>query len=57
MIPCRFAEKGCDMPAVVQVGMDLGCVCFPDDQIQDLCVHHEMKSTPLGSFVVLGRYR
>lgn len=49
---CRFG----DGPAVARYHMERGCVCFPDDREQDLCAHHEYKSTPLGDMDMIREY-
>lgn len=42
---CRF----CDDFAVGLFEMSDGCVCFPEDREQWLCMQHALKATPLGS--------
>ena len=52
---CRFPHDP-PVPAVVRVSMDRGCVCYPDDREQDLCVQHDYKSEPLGTYEVIREY-
>ena len=44
---CRFCS---DPPAAVY-HFDKGCMCYPDDSYQILCLHHLMRSEPLGKMV------
>jgi len=39
---CRF---GCQDTAVGVFILPAGCICFPDDKEQILCLHHAMRST------------
>jgi hypothetical protein len=34
--PCRFG----DGEAIYRVAVPDGCLCYPDDREQDLCLHH-----------------
>lgn len=38
----------CGDPAVARFEMSRGCVVFPDDRSQYLCLHHIVRATPLG---------
>jgi hypothetical protein len=42
--PCRFG----DGEAVAVVALDRGCVAYPDDREQALCLHHLFRSQPRG---------
>lgn len=46
---CRF---GCG-PAVGRFAFSKGCVCFPDDRVQDLCAQHACHSTPIGTMCLI----
>lgn len=50
--PCRF----CGMPSIARYAMDEGCICYPDDREQDLCMQHENRATPLGSMELMINY-
>lgn len=50
---CRFDDGNY---AVGRFAFSDGCVCYPDDKEQDLCIQHVVKSTPLGSFECLHSY-
>lgn len=45
MIPCHF--DGCPFEASVAVHLPHGCICYPDDIVQLLCLQHAHNSTPL----------
>ena len=40
----------CDDPAAGRFRLSRGCVAFPDDREQFLCLSHVCKSQPLGTF-------
>lgn len=42
---CRF----CSSPAVAIFTMTEGCLCYPDDRQQALCMQHILRATPLGT--------
>jgi hypothetical protein len=42
---CRF----CDSKPVAVFAFDSGCVCYPEDRRQALCMQHVVRATPLGS--------
>ncbi len=44
---CRFG----DGPAAARFRTPQGCVCFPDDREQDLCMQHIIKDGTLGDKV------
>lgn len=49
---CRF---GCSLdanPPVAIVELSAGCIAFPDDREQLLCLHHVMRAEPRGTLVV-----
>ncbi len=48
-LECRF---GCG-PAIAVFAMDRGCVCYPDDRQQALCMQHIVRATPLGRMTVV----
>ena len=54
-VPCRFATDGCPDEAVARVQME-GCVCYPDDTEQSLCMQHLHESEPLGKWTVVEWY-
>lgn len=41
-VPCRFSENTPQhtSPAVARYALSHGCVCFPEDREQDLCLQH-----------------
>jgi hypothetical protein len=43
---CRQGDRD---PVVGIVALDQGCLVFPDDREQALCLHHIMRITPRGS--------
>lgn len=47
--PCRF---GCREPAVATLATPRGCLCFPDDREQTLCLHHAMRATAPGASLI-----
>jgi len=49
---CRF----CDDEAVAKYTFSNGCVCYPEDREQNLCLQHIVKSNPLGSMVLIEDY-
>jgi hypothetical protein len=49
---CRFG----DGEAAAHVSVPGGCVCYPDDREQDLCLQHLSRCTPLDGLKVLGTY-
>jgi hypothetical protein len=54
MPSCRH----CDSPAVARFKTPNGCVCFPEDREQDLCMQHIIKDGMLGKGVeVIADYR
>jgi hypothetical protein len=46
---CRFG----DGPAAVHIKLAKGCVCYPDDREQHLCMQHWYRSEPLGAVEVI----
>jgi hypothetical protein len=46
MAMCRF----CSDPVFE---LSAGCVCYPDDRYQALCMQHVIKATPLGGRMTL----
>lgn len=44
---------GCREKAGAVFWMSRGCVAFPHHLVQALCAHHEFRSEPLGSMVLL----
>jgi hypothetical protein len=46
---CRFN----DSEAVAVFAMSEGCVCFPDDREQALCMQHIVRATPLGEMTLI----
>jgi hypothetical protein len=46
---CRFCGDG----AAALVTLELGCMCYPDDRAQYLCLQHVMRANPLGQWAVL----
>lgn len=49
---CRFG----DGEAIALFHMVDGCMCFPDEREQDLCLHHAYRATPLGRMVMIRDY-
>lgn len=49
---CRFGDR----PAIARYALSDGCVCYPDDREQDLCVQHILRATPLGTMKKLVVY-
>lgn len=47
---CRF---GCGDPVYGIFMMDRGCICYPNDRIQALCLQHAMKSEPIGEMEMI----
>jgi hypothetical protein len=43
-LQCRFG----DGEAVALITLDRGCVAYPDDREQALCLHHLVRAQPLG---------
>jgi len=52
VLTCRF----CSSEAVARFSMSAGCVCYPDDREQDLCVQHVLRATPLGTMQLVEDY-
>jgi len=50
--PCRF----CADESVARIGLSDGCIAFPDDHEQDVCLHHYRKAQPLGGSHLLRDY-
>lgn len=50
---CRFGD--CD--AMVRVDLSDGCIAYPTDREQDLCINHYHWATPLGRMGVIGVYQ
>lgn len=46
---CRF----CRWPAVGIFELNRGCLCFPEDREQALCMQHVVRATPLGDMSLL----
>lgn len=49
---CRF----CSTEPIARAAFDQGCFCYPDDREQDLCLHHYMRATPLGTMTLVADY-
>ena len=49
MTRCRF----CRARAVAVYALDAGCIAAPEDRRQALCVHHALRSTPLGNIDIV----
>jgi hypothetical protein len=49
---CRFG----DGPAVGRYRLSRGCIVFPGDREQDLCPHHVLRVSPLGTFELIADY-
>ena len=47
---CRF---GCIATALYRVKLEKGCICYPDDREQLVCVQHWSKMEPLGAAEVV----
>lgn len=45
MPSCRFGDS---YPAVLRIRLSAGCIGYPDDREQDVCLHHAMRVTPIG---------
>lgn len=45
---CRFCNDG----AVAIFALNEGCLCFPDDREQALCMQHVIKANPIGSMTI-----
>jgi hypothetical protein len=46
---CRFG----DGEAIARFSLPGGCIAFPEDREQALCLHHAMRATPLdGMYLV-----
>lgn len=52
-IPCRFRHL---TNAVAHVTLTEGCIAFPGDREQDLCLHHLENATPLAEMTVVRWY-
>jgi hypothetical protein len=46
---CRFGDD----EAVGLFRLDEGCVAYPSDREQYLCVHHALRATPLGGMELI----
>jgi hypothetical protein len=46
--PCRF----CGDPAVAVFALDRGCLCYPEDREQALCMQHVVRASPAGSMLL-----
>ncbi len=46
MVMCRFNDN---LPAAARFSTPYGCVCYPDDCEQDLCIQHIIKWGIIGS--------
>lgn len=49
-LPCRFGDSS---GAIAVWEMDEGCMCYPDDRVQSLCLHHTFRASPRGSMDLL----
>ena len=49
-IMCRFGDGA---PAAAVYAMSGGCVVYPGDREQALCLQHEARATPLGTMTLL----
>lgn len=54
-VPCRFV--GCPRLAIGRYEVSEGCVCFPQDREQDLCIQHAESATPIGTFRIMLVYQ
>jgi len=45
---CRF----CESEAIGVFSLPDGCLCYPEDREQSLCLHHVVKATPLGEMIL-----
>ncbi len=48
-IKCRF----CNSDAIAQYKFDKGCICYLNDKIQNLCIQHVVRSTPINSMKLI----
>ena len=46
---CRF----CFDPAIGEFAFNFGCIARPEDRYQALCLHHAMRSQPLGTMTLM----
>lgn len=49
-------ETRCPEEAVARFRLDAGCVAQPGEREQDLCLHHVMRASPLGTFELVEDY-
>ena len=49
---CRFGDD----EAIGRFSLSQGCIVYPDDREQDLCSHHALRATPLGTFRLIADY-
>jgi hypothetical protein len=47
-VSCRFG----DGEAVAVVALERGCIAYPDDREQALCLHHLFRARPLGGMLL-----
>lgn len=47
--PCAL----CGLESVAVFHLDRGCVARPDLTVQPLCLHHYVRSTPLGGYEMI----
>jgi hypothetical protein len=52
VIDCRFAPE-CQAPSAARVSVPGGCICFPADREQELCLQHINDATPLDGLELL----
>jgi hypothetical protein len=50
---CRF----CDQKAITKYELSDGCICFPEDKEQYLCLQHESRAIPLGDMILLEEFK
>lgn len=53
VVRCRFGDG---FRAAVRVSLSDGCLCYPDDREQDLCIQHLDRANPLGEMEVIKDY-
>lgn len=55
-IPCLGRVNGVCSGAIVRVSLSDGCLAYPDDHEQDLCVQHLHSIEPRGSMEIIKVY-
>ncbi len=46
----------CGNEAIARFRLSHGCVARPEDRVQDLCLHHAMRSSPHGTLELAEDY-